>query len=225
MLRKIDAVLTEQDLMEVTRLLQQADWQDGRASAGRNAQQVKNNSEAIQSNPVWREINELIVPKLYRHPQFQRSVLPSKLSAAFLARYTAGMYYGSHVDDPVMGADNGRYRADVAITVFLNSPDAYDGGELTIHTRFGAQLIKLEAGAAIVYPASSEHEVQPVTRGERLVAVLWAQSLVKDVDKREILADLDDALNSLETSTVDADRGKSGISRAYANLVRMWAEV
>lgn len=225
MLRKIELVLTDQDLIEITRLLAQAEWQDGRASAGRHAQQVKANREAVQSSAVWHDINALIVPKLYRHPQFQRAVLPSKLSAAFLAHYTEGMFYGSHVDDPVMGIDGGRYRADVAVTVFLNSPEAYDGGELKIHTRFGAQHIKMEAGAAIVYPASSEHEVEAVTRGERYVAVLWAQSLIRDVEKREILADLDEALSAIEKTAPESGAAKSSVSRAYANLVRMWSEV
>lgn len=225
MLRKIESVLSEQDLIEVTSLLSQSEWQDGRSSAGRHAQQVKNNLEAVQSSSAWRDINALIIPKLYQHPQFQRAVLPARLSAAFLAHYSPGMSYGNHVDDPVMGADGGRYRADVAITIFLNSPLAYDGGELKVHTRFGAQHIKMEAGAAVVYPASSPHEVETVTRGDRFVAVLWAQSLIRDVEKREILADLDDALAAIEKSTPNGDMGKSAISRTYANLVRMWADV
>lgn len=225
MLRKIESVLSDQDLTEIARLLSQIEWQDGRASAGRHAQQVKANREAVQTSAVWRDINALIVPKLYRHPQFQRAVLPSKMSAAFIAHYTEGMHYGSHVDDPIMGTDGGRYRADVAVTVFLNSPQAYEGGELKIHTRFGTQHIKLEAGAAIAYPASSEHEVEPITDGERYVAVLWAQSLIRDVEKREVLADLDEALSAIERSTPEASAGKSSVSRAYANLVRMWSEV
>jgi len=224
MLRKIDGVLSQSDLTEVSRLVGQGEWQDGRISAGRHARALKSNREMVQSSEVWRDLNALVVPRLFHHPDFQRIVLPSRVSAGFVAHYGTGMGYGRHIDDPVMGADGGRYRADVAITIFLNAPQSYEGGELTIHTRFGAQLVKLEAGAAVVYPASSLHEVCEVTQGDRYVCVLWAQSLVRDVEKREILADLDEAQQTLQPGS-DSGVARSSIERAYANLVRLWADV
>jgi len=225
MLKKIASVLVQSELDEVTCLIEQAEWQDGRASAGENAQKVKTNREMVQNSAAWRDINALVVPRLYRNPVFQRAVLPSRVSAAYVSHYTTGMHYGRHVDDPVMGSEGGRYRADVAVTLFLNSPQSYDGGELKVHTRFGAQLIKMEAGAAVVYPASSLHEVKEVTRGERFVCVLWAQSLVRDVEQRDVLADLDDAQRALAQSPAATGEAQSSIERAYANLVRRWADV
>ena len=162
--------------------------------------------------------------KLYQHPQFQSAALPHRVSAAFVAKYSEGMSYKAHVDDPVMGAADGRYRSDIAVTVFLSDSESYDGGELLIHTSYGPVSVKPPAGCAIVYPASSRHEVSQVTRGQRLACVLWAQSLVRDAHQREILTDLDDARRALKLSTPNAQ--VTGIvDQAYLNLVRMWSEV
>jgi PKHD-type hydroxylase len=160
---------------------------------------------------------------LTRHPVFQAAVLPHKVATPFYARYSPGMGYGDHVDDPVMGPGP-RYRSDVALTVFLNEPDSYAGGELTIRTSFGAHSVKYAAGDAVLYPASSVHRVAPVTAGERLVAVLWAQSLVRDPARRELLYELGQAREALLREQPEADETRR-VDYAYVNLLRMWAEV
>jgi PKHD-type hydroxylase len=123
-----------------------------------------------------------------------------------------------------MGAGGVLYRSDIAITIFLNAPETYDGGELTIHTAFGEQTVKLPAGDGVLYPASSIHRVTPVTRGERLVAVTWVQSLVRDPGKRELLYTLNQAREALLSKSPDAPE-TAQVNVAYLNLVRMWADI
>lgn len=223
MLVEISQVLSPQDLDRFQDSLSDANWVSGADSAGDHARSVKSNEEMEQSDPRWAAINETVVSRLLNNPNFQSAVLPARVSAAFVARYTEGMAYGPHVDDPVMGALDGRYRADVAVTVFISDADSYTGGELSINTRFGPANVKLPAGSAVAYPASSLHEVTPVTQGERIVCVLWVQSLVRDPSHREILADLDDARRALQQATPTAQVTKV-VDRSYINLVRLWAE-
>ncbi len=224
LLIQIHNLLSKAELDKIVSLLDGADWNSGHHSAGATAATQKANEEMDQSGENWQQINQLVVQKVYQHPQFQSAALPHRVSAAFVSRYTEGMRYKSHVDDPVMGSANGRYRSDIAVTVFLSDLQSYDGGELVIHTRFGPVTVKLPAGSAVVYPASSQHEVSEVTRGQRLACVLWAQSLVRDAHQREILTDLDDARRALKLSTPNAE--VTGlVDQAYLNLVRMWSEV
>jgi len=224
MMIQIENVLSAEELGQVNSLLAEADWLPGSASAGAHAQERKANQEMDQRCQSWVKINECVVTRLYQHAEFQRTVLPNRISAAFVSRYSNGMHYGPHIDDPVMGAAGGRYRSDIATTVFLSDPSNYEGGELTIHTRFGPTSVKLAAGSAVVYPASSLHEVSPVTAGERTVCALWAQSLVRDAHQREILAELDDARCALQQTAPEAKVTRA-VDHAYTNLVRMWADV
>lgn len=224
MLTEIHQLLTRDELDNITRFLDGASWNEGQLSAGVTAAAQKNNEEMDQDSGSWQQINQLVVGKLYQHPQFQSVALPHRVSAAFVSRYTVGMSYKQHVDDPVMGQPGGRYRSDIAVTVFLSDRQSYDGGELLIHTRYGPVKVKLPAGSAVVYPACSLHEVTPVTRGQRLACVLWAQSLVRDAHQREILNDLDDARRALKISTPNA-QVTGLVDQAYLNLVRMWSEV
>jgi PKHD-type hydroxylase len=146
------------------------------------------------------------------------------VAAPYYARYTAGMRYGDHVDDPIMGTDGQLYRSDVSITVFLNEPSAYDGGELAISTPFGEQLVKLPPGDAVMYPSSSRHRVAEVTRGERLVAVTWLQSLVRDPARRELLHELNTVRERLLAADAESEDAKL-VNKSYVNLVRMWGDV
>jgi len=224
MLNEIPRVISQTDLQLMQSHIANATWHSGTLSAGAQAQQNKANEEMDHSCESWTAINQCVVSNLYSHPVFQSLVLPIKVSAAFVSRCQPGMYYGQHIDNPIMGSAQARYRSDVAITVFLTEPDSYDGGELTIESRFGPTSVKLAAGSAVVYPASSLHEVTPVTRGERVVCALWAQSMVRDAYQRDLLHDLDDARQALVSSTPNAQVTRQ-IEHVYANLLRLWAEV
>ncbi len=224
MLTKINHILNADDLTRINELITAAAWQSGKHSAGSHAAEIKHNEEMDQRCESWKAINQLVVTKLYQHPEFQRAALPNKVSAAFVSRYGSGMQYQPHVDDPVMGGASGRYRSDIAVTVFLNDASSYEGGQLRIHTRFGPVDVKLNAGAAVVYPASSLHEVTAISAGQRLACVLWAQSLVRSAEQREILSDLDEARQALHISA-GAAQVTGTVDRAYTNLLRMWSEV
>jgi len=224
MLSDIPMLLGQTELATINSLLSDATWHAGQSSAGSQASEIKHNEEMDQSCKSWLEINKLVIPNLYAHPQFQSMALASKVSAAYISRCLPGMHYGQHIDDPIMGEQNARYRSDLAITVFLSEPDAYEGGELTIESRFGPVQVKLPAGSAVVYPASSVHEVKAVTRGERIVCALWAQSMIRDAQQRELLHELDEARQALAQSTPHAQVTKQ-VEKVYANLLRMWADL
>ncbi len=224
MMLRIPSVLAPPELAMVTSVLAAARFVDGRLSAGSAARRVKNNEEADRSAREIIQLDNLVMGKLVQHPVYRNGALPLKVAAPFYARYLPGRTYGDHVDDPVMGGDGALYRSDIAITLFLNDPQQYDGGELEIRTTFGSQSIKLPAGDAVMYPASSLHRVTPVTRGERLVAVTWAQSLVRDPAKRELLYELNQAREALLAAAPDAPE-TTRVNTAYVNLVRMWGEI
>jgi len=224
LLTKICNILSDEELAKIHQLIENGSWTSGAHSAGESAVTQKSNLEMDQSTDNWRRINELVVGRLYQHPDFQSAVLPNKVSAAYVSKYGEGMAYKPHTDDPIMGSPQSRYRSDVAVTVFLSDSDSYEGGELVIHTQFGPVQTKLTAGSAVAYPASSLHEVSPIIKGERLACVLWVQSLVRAAHQREILFDLDTARRALKISTPEAEV-TTRIDQAYLNLVRMWSEV
>jgi PKHD-type hydroxylase len=222
-LLQIPTVLSDLDLQSVRQLLSHAKFVDGKLSAGSAARRVKRNQEVSRDAEEIQALNELVMGKLVRHPMYLNGALPHRVAVPYYARYTPGMAYGDHVDDPVMGPGP-RYRSDVAITVFLSEPEAYDGGELIVRTSFGEHKAKLPAGDAVMYPASSLHRVAEVTRGERLVAVTWVQSLIRDAAKRELLYELGLVRDRLLQASPDAEE-TAKINNVYSNLVRMWAEV
>ena len=223
MLTHIPHVLDEKKLMRISELLATARFVDGRLSAGPSAERVKNNEEVATDDARIKELNDIVMGSLLQNPAYEYAALPHRVAVPYYVRYAAGMHYGDHIDDPVMGVGN-RYRSDIAITVFLNDPQAYDGGELVIHTSFGEKTVKHSAGDAVLYPASNRHKVTEVTRGERLVAVTWVQSLVRDPNKRELLYELYQAREKLRTTMPDAEETKQ-VENAYVNLVRMWSEL
>ena len=218
----IKHVLSPAILKQVQSLLAAAHFVDGKLSAGEAASAVKNNQELSLQSPLHQQLNSLVMAELVKHPTYQSAVLPSKVATAFYSKYSKGMAYGAHVDDALMGPLSGRYRTDVSSTVFLNSPDEYEGGELRIHNASGYDSIKLNAGDAVIYPSGSLHEVTEIISGQRLVAVSWAQSLVKSAEKRQILNDLStlrDALHAQQSSEV------LKVDQTYSNLLRMWTEL
>ncbi len=224
MLLRIPAVLSRDELAVVRQLLSTAPFVDGKLSAGQQARQVKANLEVDRRAAVLEPLNNLVMGKLVQHPLYRSAALPLRVAAPYYARYTAGMGYGEHVDDPVMGADGQLYRSDLSITVFLNEPSDYDGGELVINAAGGEQTVKYAAGDAVLYPASTLHRVAAVTRGERLVAVTWVQSLVRDPVRRELLHDLNGVRERLLASAPESEDARL-VNKTYVNLVRMWGEV
>lgn len=223
MLVRIPSVLSHEVLLKVREIIDSEKFVDGKLSAGIAAGRVKNNEEIDVQSPRLAQLNNLVMGSLVQHPVYRAAVLPLKVAAPYYARYQAGMSYGDHIDDPIMQAE-APYRSDVSITIFLNDPADYDGGELVVRTTFGDKEVKLPAGDAIVYPSSSIHHVNEVTQGIRLVAVTWIQSMVRDPSKREILYDLYQARESMLASTPEDDITKK-IDHSYVNLVRMWSEV
>lgn len=221
----ISTLLDSAVLGKVRALLAQARFGDGRATAGWHARLVKDNEQAEAAHPAAREAAALVSAALLGHEVFRSAALPRRLRPVLFARYGEGRSYGAHVDDALMGLDDpaGPVRTDVAVTVFLAPAEGYDGGELVVETMAGEQAFKLAAGDAVAYPATTLHRVAPVTRGERLVAVTWAQSLVRDPAAREVLFDLDAARRA-----VFGREGKGPafdlIAKSHANLLRRWAE-
>ncbi len=224
MLLLIPGVLKADELALARAWLAGAHFVDGRLSAGAAARRVKNNQELEGGAPELERLNRLVMANLVRHPVYRGGALPLHVASPLYARYRPGMTYGDHLDDPIMGTGGVMYRSDVAVTVFLNAPEEYDGGELVIRTAAGEQAVKSAAGDAVLYPAGSIHHVNPVTRGERLVAVTWVQSLVRDAARRELLYGLNLAREKLLQSAPEAEE-TAQVNAAYLNLIRMWSDI
>jgi PKHD-type hydroxylase len=224
MLLQLHNVLNQDELAAARGVLSDAAFADGRLSAGMAARRVKENQEADRTAPRITELDNLVMGRLVQHPEYRAAALPLRVAAPFYARYSPGMRYGDHVDDPVMGQADGLYRTDIAVTIFLNDPQDYDGGELVVRTAFGENRVKLPAGDAVLYPASSLHRVEEVTRGERLVAVTWVQSLVRDPQRRELLYELHQVRERMLRESPD-DPATTKVNAVYVNLVRMWGEL
>ena len=215
----IGDVLSAAEIRTVADTLERARFVDGRATAGFAAQLVKNNQQAEGSDRSLEMIRKLVAERILGNDVFRMAVRPKALSELLFSRYEPGMHYGSHVDDALMDG----MRIDVAFTLFLCDPASYDGGELTIESAAGEDTFKLDAGSLVAYPATSLHRVTDVTRGQRLAAVGWARSFIRDSARRELLFDLDTARRQLF-----AREGKSAefdlLSKSFANLMRMWVE-
>jgi PKHD-type hydroxylase len=224
MLLRIPAVLKPDELQLARALLAGAQFADGKLSAGAAARRVKANEELARGAAEIERLDRVVMGALTRHPAYRGGALPLHAASPMYARYRPGMTYGEHLDDPIMGTGGVLYRSDVAVTVFLSAPEEYDGGELVIRLASGEQLVKGAAGDAVLYPASTIHRVNPVTRGERLVAVTWVQSLVRDPARRELLYGLNLARERLLSSVPEAEE-TAQVNAAYLNLIRMWSDI
>jgi PKHD-type hydroxylase len=224
---EIEGALSAAAVADIIAQIGGLDFVDGKHSAGQWAQRQKRNEEVPANSAIAQQQGRRIVASLSTQPLFRSAALPHRNSELIFARYRPGMGYGLHQDDPVFGAwgvgDN-QLRVDLAVTVFLSEPRDYAGGELRIHALDGVRSVKLPAGNAVLYPASTLHEVTPVTSGERIVAVFWLQSLVRDAEKRALLLDLDLARTELRQGAPDA-LATARVDNAYANLIRRWADV
>lgn len=212
-------LLPPDDVRALRDAVAEARFQDGKATAGWHARLVKDNLQLAPGNPVIDALRERLTARIRGNEMFQMAVRPKAVTPVIVSRYEPGMRYGTHVDDAVMHG----LRTDVSFTVFLEDPDAYDGGELVMESTAGEEVIKLPAGAGVVYPSGQLHRVETVTRGARLAVVGWAQSLIRDPRQREILFDLDTARR-----TIFQTQGKTAefdlITKSAANLTRLWAE-
>ncbi|MBD8874216.1 Fe2+-dependent dioxygenase [Rhodanobacter sp. DHB23] len=218
-------VLTAQELAALRAELQSAPFVDGAATAGWSARTVKKNQQIDTGSANYARMADIVRTAFHRHGLLQAALLPAASTLPLFNRYAGGMEYGAHVDSPIMGSMGNAVRSDIAITVFLSDPRSYDGGELVTHASGGMEhRFKLEAGAAIAYPANTLHHVGTVTRGARDAAIIWVQSMVRDPARRELLWDLESAKRD-----IFGREGKStafdAVSRSHANLLRMWAEV
>lgn len=224
MLLTISGLLDQAQLEKIHQVLADATFVDGKLTAGFAAAQVKDNQELRTDPARLRLLIRILMASLGHNATFRFGVLPHRVADPIFARYQSSMTYGDHVDDPIMGSTGPRFRSDVAMTIFLNRPETYDGGELVIRTSFGEERLRLPAGDAVIYPASSLHRVAPVTQGERLVALTWVQSYVRDPAQRELLYELNLAREKLLREAPEEET-TGYLDRCYANLLRMWAEV
>ena len=223
MLNVIENFIPTKDLQRVTEILSASSFEDGRLTAGSLARRFKQNEEIPANSIDLQEINEIVMGALVRHPEYRAICWPKRIAAPIYARYEAGMQYGEHVDDPVMGQEQA-YRADISFTIFLSDKDSYQGGELNIVESFSKQRIKLDAGSVVFYPSSSLHSVLPVTAGTRLVAVSWIQSTIRDADKRQLLYELNQAREIL-IKEQPGSLACNKLSNSFNNLVRRWVEL
>jgi PKHD-type hydroxylase len=215
----IGEVLSAGDVKTIRTALGRAKFIDGRATAGFAARTVKNNTQAAGGDRSIETIRKLAAERILANEVFRLAVRPKALTPLMFARYEPGMNYGSHVDDALMQG----LRTDVSFTLFLSDPGSYDGGELVIESTSGEDAIKLAAGSLVAYPTTTLHRVNEVTRGQRLAAVGWARSFIRDAAQRELLFDLDTARRRIfarEGKTAEFDL----ISKSVANLMRMWVE-
>jgi len=225
MLIEIPAVFSSEEAAGIRSRLEAAQWHDGSATAGHVAVRAKANRQLADNDPLAQELANLIVERLSRHPRFIASSLPLKMMPPRFNLYTGDGAYGPHIDSAVFSAPGSpeRVRSDLSATLFLSEPDTYEGGELI--ARFGPtpQPIKLPAGHMLLYPASSVHEVTPVTRGARYAAFFWVQSLVRQQSHRTMLLELDESIQALATRAPDEPEVVR-LTGLYHNLLREWAD-
>ncbi len=228
MLIHVPAVLTPEEVRHCRAVLENSPWVDGRVTAGEQAALAKNNLQIPADSDEARELGQLILEALARNPTYNSAALPLRVLPPMFNRYDVGMTFGAHVDNAIRtvpGSGGMRMRADVSTTIFLTDPEDYEGGELVIEDTYGAQAVKLPAGDMVVYPASSLHRVEPITRGSRWGSFFWAQSMVKDAGDRSMLYDLDVAIIETRRQLGDGNPAVLGLVNHYHNLLRRWAEL
>ncbi|MHB8283189.1 MAG: Fe2+-dependent dioxygenase [Caulobacteraceae bacterium] len=226
MLVRIPGVLSPALVAEFRQTLAAGAWADGRATAGAQSALAKHNLQIPEDDPQARALGQVILSALGGNPAFVSAALPLRVFPPLFNRYDEGMGFGAHVDNSIRFAPGGvRVRTDLSCTLFLTPPQDYDGGELVIEDVFGEQAIKFDAGDLVLYPASSLHRVEPITRGSRWASFFWAQSMVKDDGQRALLHRMDTAIQQARAELGDKHAAVLTLTATYHNLLRMWAEV
>ena len=224
MLLHIPGILDAEQVARIRQRLEAAQWTDGRETVGAQGAQVKRNVQLPVASPLRAELAAEVLAALAANPLYHAAVLPAKTMPPRFNRYEGGGEYGMHVDGAAMALGDGEWlRSDVSCTLFLADPDGYDGGELVVSDTYGEHEVKLPAGDLIVYPSDSLHRVEPVTRGARLAAFFWVQSLVRDAQRRRLLLELDGGIQQLTASGAERE-ALLRLTGVYHNLLRQWSE-
>ena len=225
MLLHIPQVLSREQVRALRAAIDAAPWEDGRATVDGHGAMVKNNRQLAQTSPVGLAQGQRVLEALGTQPEYFSAVLPVRHLPPLFNRYSVGETYGLHVDGAMRRSPSspGWMRTDVSSTLFLSDPEDYDGGELVVVDTYGTHEVKLPAGDLIVYPATSLHRVEPVTRGERVASFFWTQSMVRDNAQRAMLFELDQTIQKLRTRHGETDETLA-LTGQYHNLLRMWAE-
>ena len=225
MLLQIPDVLSAEQVAHARRRLDEAEWVDGRVTAGHQSAQVKDNQQLAEDHPVARELGDMIGKSLSANPLFLSAALPLRVFPPLFTRYQGGQSFGNHVDNAIRQAAGGaRLRTDLSATLFLAEPSEYDGGELLVEDTYGVHSVKLPAGHLVLYPSTSLHNVQPITRGARVASFFWIQSMIRDDGQRTLLFDLDNAIRRV-AGEIPASAAPVQLTAVYHNLLRRWAEM
>jgi len=227
MLLALSQVLNADELAQARQLLVDAPWADGRITAGAQSAQAKQNEQLPQVHAVTQALQALVLAALNRHSGFFSAALPKKIFPPLFNRYAGSANrFGNHVDNAVRYAPGSgvRVRTDVSCTLFLSEPGSYDGGELVIEDTYGSQRVKLAAGDLLLYPGTSVHRVEPVTRGARVACFFWLESMLRSDEQRRLLHDMDRHLMALRIHVGETDPAVIGLTGTYHNLLRMWAD-
>jgi PKHD-type hydroxylase len=231
MLIVIEGVLTPEQVAAARAKLLAAEWVDGRVTAGYQAQEVKRNAQIAEGSAVAKELGEVILAGLARSPRFMSAALPLRVFPPMFNSYAGGQTFGTHVDTAIrqLAASGQRIRTDLSATLFLTAAEEYDGGELIVEDSYGEQRVKLAAGGMVLYPATSLHRVEPVTRGNRISSFFWMQSMVRQDAQRTLLFELDESIQRLARSehagAAVVKRSSVQLTGVYHNLLRQWAEM
>lgn len=222
MLLTLPEVLDAATLEQLREALAGARWEDGGVTAGAGSRARKHNLQVAETDPRLPAWQKIVIQALYRHPMMQFLVMPKRIMTPVFNRYDPGMQYQDHVDFPLLGTEP-RMRADLSVTLFLSAPESYEGGELVINTPDGERRIKLRAGQAIVYPASTLHRVDPVRTGSRVAAISTIQSHIRGQAERDLLADVVDLWRRIEDQSPHSEEVRLA-AKIHHNLIRFWAE-
>lgn len=218
----IPSVLSADEVEELRNTLLAANWQDGRATAGHMSSDVKQNRQLGEDDPVALKVGAKVLDALGRHATFASAALAARISPPLFNLYEGGETYGDHIDGALRPFGNTVMRTDLSGTLFLSDPDTYEGGELIIQGREGEHAVKLPAGDLFLYPASTIHQVAPVTKGARLASIFWVESLVRDGEDRALLFELDQTIQSVKETSGKAD--VLALTAVYHNLLRRWSK-